>query len=118
GVPGDGRAGAGVGVGADLDRRDQHRARAHEGAVADLGPVLVHAIVVHGDGAGPHVDLAADGGIAQVGEVVGLAARADLALLHLDEIADVNVFVQHGLGANAGERPDRIARPDHGPVDD
>src|SRR5690606_40887989 len=49
---------------------------ADEGAVADAGGRLVHAVVVAGDGAGTDVDAGADLGIAQVAEVVGLAAGA------------------------------------------
>ena len=73
---------------------------------------LFDAVVVHGDGAGADVDLAADRRVAEVGEVIRLAAGADLALLHFDEVADVHVLVQHALGPQARERADRAARPD------
>src|SRR5690606_7754832 len=74
---------------------------ADEGAVADAGGRLVHAVVVAGDGAGTDVDAGADLGIAQVAEVVGLAAGAQAGLLGFDEIADVHALGQLGAGAEA-----------------
>src|SRR5690606_33841957 len=102
-VLGDGRPGAGVGISADLHRRHQHGARADEGIVADLGAPLVGAVIVHGYRAGADVDLSPDGGVAQVGQVVGLAAGTDLAFLHFHEVADVHVLVQHTVRADPGE---------------
>src|SRR6187455_899421 len=63
-VPGDGRARADRRLRADLDRRNQHRARADEGAVADLGGPLVRAVVVAADRPGTDVDLLADSRVA------------------------------------------------------
>src|SRR5688572_6941384 len=89
-ILGDGAARAGGGVLADAQRRHQHVARADEGAVFDDGLRLVHAVVVAGDGARTNVHALADDGIAEIREVVGLAAIADLGLLELDEISDVH----------------------------
>ncbi len=57
--------------------------------------MLVHAVVVAGDRHGAHVDLAADRGVPDVAQVVRLAARADLAVLHLDEVADARAVAEH-----------------------
>src|SRR6185436_6022919 len=54
-VTGDHRAGADIGPIADLDRRDQRRVRADEGALANVGAVFAHAVVVAGNGAGPDI---------------------------------------------------------------
>src|SRR5690606_6704634 len=94
-VAGDHRTGADGGARADRHRREQRAVGADEGAVADGGGGLVHAVVVAGDGAGADVDLRADARVAQVGEVVGLAARAERRVLGLDEIADVHAFGEH-----------------------
>src|SRR3546814_1107919 len=46
-------------------------------------------------------------GIAQIGEVVGLAAFADAGFLGLDEIAHMRATVEFGTGTQACERADR-----------
>src|SRR6185503_18699895 len=48
--------------------------------------------------AGADVDVGADLGVADVGEVVGLRALADAARLHLDEIADVHLVGEARAG--------------------
>ena len=46
-------------------------------------------------------------GVADVGEMIGLAAAAERARLHLDEVADVHFVVQNAPpGRNARIRPD------------
>ncbi len=70
------------------DRRDQRRIGADEGARADLGAVLVEAVVVAGDGAGADVGFGAHVGVADIGEVVDLGALGDHGVLDLDEVAD------------------------------
>ena len=40
----------------------------------------------------------ADAAVAQIGQVVGLGAPADLDLLHLDEVADMGVLADVGAG--------------------
>src|SRR5690606_15407548 len=87
-VAGDHGAGADGGVRADLHRRHQRAVGTDEGAVADAGLRLVDAVVVAGDGAGADVGLAPDRGIAEVTEVVGLAALGHGRVLGLDEVAD------------------------------
>src|SRR5690606_3418220 len=89
----DRRAGGDRRAGADLDRRDERRVRADEYAVADHGTVLVRAVVVARDRAGSDVHIRADGRVADVAQVVDLAAGGDVGLLRLDEVADL-----HALG--------------------
>ena len=38
--------------------------------------------------------------------MVGFAAAPDLAVFHFHKVADVHLIRQHGVGAQAGERPD------------
>src|SRR5690606_36994122 len=106
-----------IGVGSDLQRRHQHRAGTDESAVADLGSPLVRAVIVDGHRACAHVDFATDGRIAEVRQVIRLAAGADFALLHFDEVADMYVFVEHAFRAQACERADGVPRTDHRTVD-
>src|SRR5690606_28253925 len=101
GVAGDHRTGADGGVAADLHRRHQRGVRADEGVVADHRGRLVGTVVVAGDGAGADVDAAADFGVADVAEVVGLAALAQGRVLGLDEIADVHAIGEHRARAEA-----------------
>src|SRR6056297_1751418 len=105
----DGGARADGSARAHFHRRDEIHSRTDERAVADDGAVLVGAVVVAGDGARAHVDLAADGGVAYVGEVVHLAALADQALLHLDEIAGLGAVSEFRAGTEPRERADLAA---------
>ena len=90
-VLGDDAARSDIGALADLDRRHQRRVRADKGAGADLGAMLVEAVIVAGDGAGADISARADAGVADISEMVNLGALADLGLLDLDEIADMGV---------------------------
>ena len=114
----DRRAGGDVGVVAQGHRRDQVDVAADEDALAHGGAVLGLAVVVHGDdaaaegGAGPHV------GVADVGEVSGLHALADVAVLHLDVVADLHAAPQVTAGAQVSSGPEldvvvELARLDH-----
>src|SRR5262249_36885144 len=108
----DGGAGRDVGVVADRDRRDQLAVAADLHAVADHRAVLAEAVVVAGDRARTDVAVAADGRVADVREVVRLGAGADLRLLHLDEVADVDALVQDRAGPELRERSDDRAGAD------
>ncbi len=76
----DARRRADDGAVADGHGRDEHRVGADEDAVADHGPVLMHAVVVASDRAGADVDALAHRRIADIGEVRHLAARADVGI--------------------------------------
>src|SRR5690606_31878214 len=69
---------------ADPDRGDEGVVGAGLGVVADRGPVLVGAVVVGEDRAGPDVGLLADLGVSDVGQVRDLGAVPDLGVLGLD----------------------------------
>src|SRR5689334_1355823 len=77
-VMGDDRAGRDDGAITHGDRGDQRGVRADEAAGADDRPGLGEAVIVARDGAGANVALRADCGIAEISEVVGLGARAQL----------------------------------------
>ncbi len=111
-VLGDDAARADIGALADRDRRDQGGVRADEGAGADLGAVLVEAVVVAGDGAGADVGAGADARVAEIGEVVGLGARADLGVLDLDEVADPRLLAELRARPQPRERADAGAGGD------
>src|SRR5687768_17976111 len=59
------------------DGGDQLHVGADVHIVLDHGAMLVRAVVVAGDGTGADVDVAPDGGVAHVGEVVRLAASPE-----------------------------------------
>ena len=59
---------------------------------------LSDAVVVAGDGAGADVGSRADPGVADIAQMVGLGAGLDQRLLHLDEIADVDVLAELAPG--------------------
>ena len=105
-VLGDGRSGADGRAGADSNRRHQHAAGADEGAIFDDGGPLILAIVIAGDAAGPDVDILTHPGIAQVRQMICLAARADLGVFDLDEVADMHVAMQYRFGPNSREGTD------------
>ena len=94
------------------DRGDELGVRADENIVFDDRAVLVRAVVVARDRARADVHVAPDRRIADVGQVVGLRPRRDVARLHLDEIADVNVFRETRAGPYARVRADAAALAD------
>jgi hypothetical protein len=105
-VGGDGGPGADGRAFADPHRRDQCGVGTDERAIADFGDELVDTVVVAGDGAGADVDVAANLGVAEIGEMVGLAAFAQLGLLGFDEVAHVCAGREFGAGPQARERAD------------
>ena len=72
----------------------------------DCCPVLVDAIVVAGNHARPDVGSFAHFGVAEIGQVTGLGALAQLCLLGLHKVAHVRVF------ANLAPRPQMRERAD------
>src|SRR5436190_1154427 len=81
---------------------DEGRVDARVDAGPDRRAVLVAAVVVGGDVAGGDVAVLADVGVADVGEVRDLRARADLGVLDLDKRAGLGLRVQVGAGAQVG----------------
>ena len=67
------------------------------------------AVVVAGDGAGADVHLRADRRVAEVGQMIGLRARAQRRLLQLHEISDLCAFAHHRLRPQMRKRADRRA---------
>src|SRR5258708_32970385 len=108
----DRRAGADIGTARDAQRRDQRRVRADEALIFDHGAVLVGPAVVAGDGPGADVDPRADLGIADVGEMVRLRARADPARLPFDAIDDLHVLGEARARAQPRVRTDPAVRAD------
>ena len=78
--------------------------------VADHGAVLVGAVVVGGDAAGAEVDALADAW-RRPGRPGGWPWRraASVAVLDLDEVADVHLVAELGAGAQPRERADQRA---------
>ena len=109
GFLGDGAARTRGRVTPDAHRRDQHVAGTDECAIRDGCRPLVHAIVVAGDRAGADVHVGADGRVADVGEVIRLAAIRDGGLLQLDEIADVHAGAELAAGPYTGKRTDEAS---------
>src|SRR6266700_3651034 len=82
-VLGDGRAGRRLRPIADGEGRNQHGIRSDDGTVPDDRAVLALPVVVDEHRAGADVDVLADLGVADVGEVRHLAAAPDARLLDL-----------------------------------
>src|SRR5574343_1142157 len=79
--------------------------------------MLVHAIVIAGDGPSADVHLTAYRAVADVAQVVYLAANVDAAVLDFDEVADMRFFHQFGARAQAGEGADAAAVANLGAID-
>ena len=115
---GDAGACADIRAVADGDGRDQRGIAAHKDALADARDVLVHAVVVAGDGAGADIGSFADLRVAEVGEMVGLCALAEPRLFGLDKVAHVRVFADFASGAQVGKGADLRAIGDGGILED
>ena len=90
----------------DVDRRDEFDPGTDEHIVADCRAVLVCTIVVTDDRACADIDVRTDIGIADIGEVIHLAAVRDRAFLDLDEIPHFYFIRQLGAGPEPGKRSD------------
>ena len=89
------------------------RVGADECVILDHGAELVGTVVVAGDGTGTDIDAAADRGVADVGEMVGLGMVGDGRILDLDEVADMNVATEFGAGAQPSIGADDGLLADH-----
>src|SRR2546430_4840410 len=97
------RTGPGAGSFAHLDRGHPQRVHAYEGAVPDLGPVLIRAVEVGRYRTRADVGVRSEVCIAQVGDVRHPAAAADLAPHELGKAADVHVLGYLGARTQLGE---------------
>src|SRR5262249_7891631 len=70
---------------------------------------LGKAVVVAGDRSRADVDALADGGIADVGQVIHFRTASDPRLLHFDKITDVRALGDHGAGSQPREGSDARA---------
>ena len=66
--------------------------------------MLIGAVIVNRNGPGADVDVRPNLGIANVGQVIHLAAIGDRALLDFDEISDFYVVGKRCAWAQAGKR--------------
>src|SRR4029077_2012372 len=111
-VAGNDAARGDVGAIANLDGGDEGRVRADESTLADVDEMLVEAVIVTKDGAGPDVGARAHPPVADIGKVVGLGTSLEAGVFDLNEIADVDV------GADVGARPQPREGPDPGSLPD
>src|SRR5690625_5061962 len=88
-ICGNGRARANARALADDQRRHQRAVRTDEDIIANHRPVLGRAIVVAGNHARAHVDVRTNIGIAEIGQVIGLAAMAKDRIFQLDKVSDM-----------------------------
>src|ERR1039458_10788814 len=96
---GDATGGGDIGAASNFYRSDQRGVAANEHAIFDHGLLLVHAIVIAGDGARADVDAFADFRVAQIAEVICLRPLTELDFLGLDEVAHVSAFAYLASGA-------------------
>src|SRR5690348_13669801 len=68
--------------------------------------MLVHAIVVAGDGSGSNVNLGSNLRVAQVREMVGLGILSQFNFLGFDEVPDMRTFADFAAGAKMRIRAD------------
>src|SRR3989344_1184038 len=80
--------------------------------------MFVGAVIIAYDGAGADINVLTHRGIADVAQVIDLAADTNLGLLHFDEIAKMHAVGDLRPWTQAGERPDAAFTPDGGFLDD
>ena len=68
--------------------------------------MLVGAVVIAGDGTGADIDITSDRAVADIGQMIGLGAGANIAVLDLGEVANVHALRQLAARANARIRPE------------
>ena len=74
--------------------------------------MFVGAVVVAGNRPRADIDRAAEGGVADIAQMIDLAAAADGRRFGFDEIADACAFAQHRFRTQPRERPDLRIRAD------
>ena len=75
------------------------------------------AVVITRNSAGADVGLAADPGVADIGQMIGLGAVFEGSVFDLDEIADPGLGADFGAGPEPGEGADYRARRNARPFD-
>ncbi len=110
-ILGNGGARTDGGARADAHRCHQHAARPDEGAVADDGRPLVHAVIIAGDGAGADVHRGPHVGVAHVAQVVHLAADSDLGILDFHKVSHMGIAPHRRVGPQAGKGADAAVIP-------
>ena len=96
---GDGRSRPDDGVPFDLDGSYKGRIASDEDPIFDDCGMLLLPVIIASDGPGADVDLLSQGGIPDVGEVIGLGPFADDRFLDLYKVTDPRAFPQKGPGA-------------------
>ncbi len=94
---------------ADFQRRDERGIRTDEGVLADVGKVLVEAVVIAGDGPCPDIRARTDPRIANIGQMVDLCAGLDFSFFGLDKIADMHITADFGARTDTREGTDQSA---------
>ena len=117
-VFGDRAPGRHVGALPDANGGDELAVAPDEDVVLDNRSIFAEAVIIAGDRAGPDVDVAPDGGVAQVGQVRGLGAVAQRALLDLDEVPHFDSILKLRVHPKVGEGPDRSILTDRTVDDD
>ncbi len=97
---------------ADLHGRDECCVGTDERARADIGEMLVEAVVITGDGPCADIRARADARIADISEVVRFRALLDARILNLDEISDMDILFDLCAGPQPRERSDNRALRD------
>ena len=104
-ILGDGGTRRDIGTRAHSHRRHQIGVAADEGAVLNGAAVLLHAVIVGGDGAAAEVDLAAHVAVPHIGQVGDFGAVTDGGVLHLHKVAHLDVVPDGAAGAHVGKGP-------------
>src|ERR1035437_3755237 len=108
------RSRADIGALSDSNGSHQRGIASNERAVFNRRAVLIHAIIIAGDGARPDVHAFPNLGVAKIGEVVGLRAFAQPRLLGLHKVADVRAFANVAAGPQMRVRSKLRAVAYHG----
>src|SRR5581483_3563550 len=93
------RRSSNVGAFTKLYRSNQSRVATDKNSVFDSGLVLIHAVVIAGDGSSADVYVLADLSIAEIREVVCLRFLAQADFFSLNEVANVCAFSDVTPGA-------------------
>src|SRR5690606_18309825 len=99
---------------ADFDRRYQRRVRADKSVIADLRFEFVDPVIVAGDGARTYIGFFADGGIADVAQVIYLTAFTNDRFLGLHKVTDLSSIRQLCSRTQARKRTDIAVASDNG----